>query len=143
VEIYLTMYRPHIQEQLQGALDTFTGKVFTVFGETLVAFVTEINAGLDQLKPAGSAQRPRTSVQPSPATLAAATSSRRTTDELEVAGKQVLKLLQQHSEGLRIEEINRALGTNTRQLMRPIKMLLQQKTLKKTGQRRSTTYFAA
>jgi hypothetical protein len=137
------MNRQNIQEQLQGAVDTFTGKVFAVFGEAVLALVTEINAGLDQLKPAGSGRRTR-GLQPlSPAAISTSTSSRRSVDELVVTGKHVLKLLQQRGQGMRIEEINRTLGTNTRQLMRPIKMLLQEKKLKKTGQRRSTTYFAA
>jgi hypothetical protein len=142
VEVSSTMNRQTIQEQLQGAVDTFTGRVFSVFGEALLAFVSEINAGLDELKPAGSGDRPRTRVQPAVSPFASA-SSRRTVDELEIVGKQVLKLLQQRGAGMRIEEINRTLGTNTRQLMRLIKMLLHAKKLKKTGQRRSTTYFAA
>jgi hypothetical protein len=137
------MNRQNIQQQLQGAVDTFTGKVVTVLVDALATFAAEINAGLDQLKPAGSGKPPRSNVQPSTVAFSTDTSSRRTTDELEIAGKQVLKLLQQRAAGMRIEEINRTLGTNTRQLMRPIKMLLQAKKLKKTGQRRSTTYFAA
>jgi hypothetical protein len=137
------MNRQNTQEQLQGAVDTFTVRIFTLLGEALTAFVTEINQGLDQLKPAGPGIRPRSGAPAALAPPPAGTSSRRTTDDLVAAGKQVLKLLQQRSGGMRIEEINRAIGTDTRQLMRPIKMLLQDRKLRKTGQRRSTTYFAA
>lgn len=137
------MNRQNIQEQLQGAVDTFTGQVLATFSEALTAFVAEINAGLDQLKPAGSGKRARVVLVTAAAPIPASQSSRRTVDELVLAGKQVVKLLQQRGTGMRIEQINRALGTDTRQLMRPIKMLLQEKKIKKTGQRRSTTYFAA
>jgi len=137
------MNRQNFQEQLQGAVDTFTVKVFNVFVEALTVFVTDINEGLDQLKPDSTRKRPLLNAPPPLGELSAGTSSRRTIDELAVAGKQVVKLLQQQGGGMRIEEINRALGTSTRQLMRPVKMLLQEKRIKKTGQRRSTTYFAA
>jgi len=43
---------------------------------------------------------------------------------------------------MRIEEINKALGTSTRELMRPIKKLLSTGQIQKRGDRRSTTYFA-
>lgn len=45
------------------------------------------------------------------------------------------------AKGLRIEQINRALGTPSGQLARPILQLLEQCRIKKTGDRRATKYF--
>lgn len=43
--------------------------------------------------------------------------------------------------GMRIEQINKALGTTTRALALPIRKLLAEGALKVKGQKRSTTYF--
>ena len=45
--------------------------------------------------------------------------------------------------GLRVEEINRALGTTTRDVARPLAKLLEAGSLKTKGQRRATAYFPA
>lgn len=44
--------------------------------------------------------------------------------------------------GLRVEQINKQLGTNTKALHLPIRKLLASGSLKSKGKRRSTTYFA-
>jgi len=44
--------------------------------------------------------------------------------------------------GLRVEEINRALGTNTKDLALPIRKLIASKSIRTIGQRRATKYFA-
>jgi predicted transcriptional regulator len=45
--------------------------------------------------------------------------------------------------GLRIEQINRALGTRTAELRLPLRKLIAAKQIKTKGQRRATRYFAA
>ena len=45
------------------------------------------------------------------------------------------------SEGLRIEEINRELGTTTKDLALPIRKLVADGMLAAKGQRRATKYF--
>jgi len=42
-----------------------------------------------------------------------------------------------------IEEINKQLGTTTKLLMRPMLKLLEEGKIKKTGEKRATTYFPA
>ena len=44
--------------------------------------------------------------------------------------------------GMRIEQINKQLGTTTKILARPVKLLIDEGVLKTKGQRRSMTYFA-
>jgi hypothetical protein len=45
--------------------------------------------------------------------------------------------------GLRIEQINKELGTTTKDLALPIRKLLADGEIKAKGQKRSTTYFAS
>ena len=78
-----------------------------------------------------------------PAKAAKARGGRRTAEELEQFGKRVFDLLKQRPQGLRIEQINRELGTSTSDLMRPIKKMLDEKRLTKKGDRRATVYFAS
>lgn len=70
-------------------------------------------------------------------------SGRRSNKELDQAADVVVKFLKEQGREMRIEEINKALGTSTRELMRPIKKLLANKKIQKRGERRSTTYFAS
>lgn len=44
--------------------------------------------------------------------------------------------------GLRIEQINKQLGTSTRDLALPIRKLISEGAIKTKGEKRSTTYFA-
>ncbi len=68
---------------------------------------------------------------------------RRSEADLAKMGEDVVKLLQKNKSGLRIEQINKQLGTETKELMRPILKLLEEGKLRKEGERRATTYFAA
>jgi predicted transcriptional regulator len=53
----------------------------------------------------------------------------------------VLGFIKSHP-GLRIEEINRELGTTTKDLALPMRKLIAGKAIKTEGQRRATKYFA-
>ena len=44
--------------------------------------------------------------------------------------------------GMRIEQINKELGTSTRDLQLPIRKLISTGSLKSKGEKRATTYFA-
>jgi predicted transcriptional regulator len=45
--------------------------------------------------------------------------------------------------GLRIEQINKQLGTSTKDLALPIRKLIAEGEIKAKGEKRSTTYFAS
>ena len=45
--------------------------------------------------------------------------------------------------GLRIEQINKQLGTTTKDLALPIRKLIAEGALKTKGEKRSTAYFAS
>jgi len=55
-------------------------------------------------------------------------------------GKRFVAFVAKHP-GLRIEQINKQLGTTTKDLALPIRKLLADKAIKIKGQKRSTTYF--
>jgi hypothetical protein len=100
-------------------------------------------------KPAAKAVKPNAkpakqaaSAKPAPKPAPSATNGRRTVSELDAAADRVQKLLSSRTGGMRIEEINKQLGTSTKELMRPIKKLLASNAIRKSGERRSTTYFA-
>jgi outer membrane biosynthesis protein TonB len=88
------------------------------------------------------AAAPKAAAKPAPASKAAIKSGRRSIKELDQAADKVAAFLKDKGTQMRIEEINKALGTSTRELMRPIKKLLSLGKIQKRGDRRSTTYFA-
>lgn len=66
---------------------------------------------------------------------------KRGTSELEALGGRFVKFVGDNP-GLRIEQINKQLGTTTKDLALPIRKLVAEGTIKTKGKRRSTTYFA-
>src|SRR5882672_12102780 len=66
---------------------------------------------------------------------------RRSTEDLAAIGARVLAQVRS-KQGQRLEEIGRALRTDTGVLKRPVAILLAAKKLRTKGQRRGTMYFA-
>lgn len=67
---------------------------------------------------------------------------RRSAQDLEKAGNQILKYLGKHP-GTGVSELAVELGWTSKDLKRPIDLLLADKAVKKKGQRRGTKYYAA
>jgi hypothetical protein len=70
-----------------------------------------------------------------------ASGGRRSPDDLDRLRDQFVSFVAKHP-GLRIEQINKELGTKTRELALPIRKLIADGTIKTKGKKRSTTYFA-
>jgi hypothetical protein len=68
--------------------------------------------------------------------------AKRTGDELDKLADQFHMFVGKHP-GLRIEQINKQLGTTTKDLALPIRKLIAEGALKTKGKKRSTTYFAS
>jgi hypothetical protein len=66
---------------------------------------------------------------------------KRTPADLEEVSGKFLAFVKSHP-GLRIEQINKELGTTTKDLALPIRKLISEGQLKAKGKKRSTTYFA-
>lgn len=67
--------------------------------------------------------------------------AKRPAHDLEAMQTKALGYIQSHP-GERIEQINAALGTSTKELALPIKKLIASKAIRTEGQRRATKYFA-
>ena len=67
--------------------------------------------------------------------------SARVAADLDQLGTQFVSFVAKHP-GLRIEQINKELGTTTKDLALPIRKLIADGALKTKGAKRSTTYFA-
>jgi hypothetical protein len=65
---------------------------------------------------------------------------KRGTSELEALGARFMKHVAEKP-GQRIEQINKQLGTTTKDLALPIRKLVAEGAIKTKGERRSTTYF--
>jgi hypothetical protein len=68
--------------------------------------------------------------------------AKRTSDELDKLADQFHIFVAKHP-GMRIEQINKQLGTTTKDLALPIRKLIAEGALKTKGAKRSTTYFAS
>ena len=66
--------------------------------------------------------------------------AKRTAEDLEALSEQFSSFVKTNP-GLRIEQINKELGTTTKDLALPIRKLLSEGMLSSKGQKRSTTYF--
>jgi hypothetical protein len=66
--------------------------------------------------------------------------AKRTSEDLEALSSQVASFVKANP-GLRIEQINKALGTTTKDLALPIRKLLSESVITSKGQKRATTYF--
>jgi hypothetical protein len=66
---------------------------------------------------------------------------KRTSTELDKMGDAFHAFVAKHP-GLRIEQINKQLGTTTKDLALPIRKLIADGSVKTKGEKRSTTYFA-
>ena len=67
--------------------------------------------------------------------------AKRTSDDIEKMAEAFQAFVAKHP-GLRIEQINKQLGTTTKDLALPIRKLIAEGALKTKGKKRSTTYFA-
>jgi len=66
--------------------------------------------------------------------------AKRTSADLEALSERFASYVKSNP-GLRIEQINKQLGTTTKDLALPIRKLLADKVISAKGQKRSTTYF--
>jgi hypothetical protein len=67
--------------------------------------------------------------------------AKRTAADLDQLGTSFVSFVAKHP-GLRIEQINKELGTSTKDLALPIRKLIAEGQIKTKGKKRSTTYFA-
>jgi hypothetical protein len=68
---------------------------------------------------------------------------KRTRAEMAMFVDEIVALCKQHEDGIHAEEMRAILKVRSQDLARPIAIALENKKIKKTGQKRSTLYFAS
>lgn len=113
-----------------------------------VAQITELarRAAIDTLESALGSQRSGRGSRGGGGSLAGlgrvrGRGAKRTSDELDKLQSQFLEFVRDNP-GLRIEQINKKLGTTTKDLALPIRKLIAEGQLSAKGKKRSTTYFS-
>jgi len=119
-----------------------------------VAQITELarRAAIDTLESAFGGRAARGAAPAAVAAIATANFGRvgrprggrgakRTSADLEALSEQFASFVKANP-GLRIEQINKQLGTTTKDLALPIRKLISEGQISAKGQKRSTTYFA-
>jgi hypothetical protein len=127
----------NLREQIFQATSNFVAAVQQLTEQHTAQVLQETFSSLGGSKPRATS---------STATTVAAGASRsrgakRGPDELEHLSKRFVQFVQDNP-GLRIEQINKQLGTTTTELALPIRKLVSSGDLTVKGQKRSTTYFA-
>jgi len=163
------MTRDELRDRIRIAAVKFTEEVSVIFGEAFASVAAEFKAGGVVAPPppkvveAPPVKRPvgrppktdkpdkpvaearRRGRPPGSGKVAKAVAedkrNRRSANEIERMGDNIVELLTSTKAAMRAEEINRRLGTNTKELMRPILKLLSTNKIKKDGARRATVYF--
>jgi hypothetical protein len=111
-----------------------------------VAQITELarRAAIDTLEAALSGSEARRGASAAPVAAAGRVRGRgakRSPDELDKLAERFQAFVKENP-GLRIEQINKQLGTTTKDLALPIRKLLAEGAIHAKGQKRSTTYYA-
>lgn len=120
----------------------------TEMNRTVAAFVAQITelarrAAIDTLEAALSGRAARgaaAAASPGPGRVRGR-GAKRSPDELDKLAERFQAFVKENP-GLRIEQINKQLGTTTKDLALPIRKLLAEGAIHAKGQKRSTTYFA-
>jgi len=159
-----------IQAKIQAAAARFTDQIVAVFGEAFASVASDLSGkaapkakkapakkAAAKKAPAKKAAAKKAPAKKAPAKKAPAAKPaakaaapkkaesgkriRRSGAQLLADAQRVVKLLAANKKGLRIEQINKQLGTATKVLARPIQKLLDEGKIKKTGEKRATTYY--
>ena len=108
-----------------------------------VAQITELarRAAIDTLEAALSGRNRGSASASSGLGRVRGRGAKRSSDELDKLAEAFATFVKENP-GLRIEQINKQLGTTTKDLALPIRKLLGEGVIHAKGQKRSTTYFA-
>lgn len=115
-----------LNSQISKLVSEFADNIATLARR---AAVDTLTSSLEAPNGAGGKERPDKGVK-------------RDAEQLEKLQERVVEYVTANP-GMRIEQINKELGTSTRDLQLPIRKLLSEGALKTKGEKRATAYFAA
>ena len=126
---------PSVDQQVEDRIQAFVAELSELVRRQALQAVAEVLGG-GGARSNGARTRPaRTGRQKAPAF-----GVRRTPEQLATAEKKLTAYVAAHP-GLRIEEINAAIGTTTRELRRPLTKLVRSGVLRRKGVKRAARYF--
>lgn len=142
-----------IQHEIDTRVRSFVADLQALFGRHAIAAFQQAVAGGGKAPAAAPAAAKATKAAKGPKAKpaaakrggggkAASTTGRRSQDEIEKTIARVLEYITANP-GSRMEGINKGLGLPTKRLTRPISKLLSKGAIRREGQKRATTYFAA
>lgn len=121
-----------LQHEMNHVVDAFVAQILDLARRAARhSLESALGPDRDRSLPRRQAGRPRGS-----------RSAKRTASDLEAISTRFVAFVRANP-GLRIEQINQRLGTTTKELVLPIRKLLDDKLLHVEGRNRSTTYYAA
>jgi hypothetical protein len=127
----------NLREQIFQATSNFVAAVQQLTEQHTAQVLQETFSSLGGSKPRATSSAAATVVTGAPRPRGA----KRGADALEHLSKRFVQFVQDNP-GLRIEQINKQLGTSTTELALPIRKLVSAGHITVKGQKRSTTYFA-
>lgn len=124
---------------IRGVVDSFVDQLQRIIHQAALESVqTALNAGDQSLRQGAAPAKTRL---PGPAQSAPGTVAKRSPQELD----ELVRNLQAHivkNPGQRIESIAASLGVRTKELVLPVRKLLNDKKISTKGQKRATLYFS-
>ncbi len=126
-----------LEERLQTITDNFVRDLIGAF-RVVVEGTLGVGSVRVKRKPGRPAGQTR-SAKPGRSSR----SGRRSPEETEALARKLATFIGKQPKGIRVEAMGKQLGMKTAELMLPIKKALAAKWIKRTGQKRATTYFAS
>jgi len=123
-----------LQRTIARLAEDFAASIIKALGAASLTELTTLGAA-----PARSAPRAAPKAAPPRGVKKA---GRRSGKDLQGTIDAIVATLKTNAKGMRSEQLQRTLGLAKADLVRPIKEALEAKTIKKSGQKRATTYFA-
>jgi hypothetical protein len=122
-----------LQQEVTLAVHAFIAAVMALARQAAVAAVESAMSVWAPIRAQAGAQKPL---------AAAARLAKRSPSDLKAQSERLVSFIERNP-GLRVEQINRALGTETRELALPIRRLVAIGALRVQGRKRSTRYYVA
>lgn len=129
---------PSIDTEVQKRVDSFAAELTALVRASSLELVREALA--NGAAPARRVVRPRSNAGATLRTAARGRGEKRSSEEIEALADRFSVFVAKNP-GKRIEEIARVLGTRTKELVLPVRKLIEGKQIGTKGERRATKYF--
>lgn len=134
------MAQPTLDSEIRSKIDAFVEQLTSHVRKAALESVREA-LGNDVTPARRGPGRPRMQVKVGRPAKSALKGGKRSTEEVAAAAERIASYVRAHP-GQRLEQIAAGLGTASHDLKLPVIKLLASKTLRKTGEKRGTQYFA-